>query len=598
VGVQVYDSDICALCLFDRGHLVDRYSSNPGYWLEGEPTEDEKLKAVGNPERWANLLAAGRTAAELAACWAEERTFAEDTVLKTAELLGCSPDYMTVGYEYLMEEPLGDGARVLRFRMRSRPAWEVPAAGPPKLVAHVGILPTARFAVGDELTLQLMCRNAGGEGKGLWALAWGDALSSGLVEVEKFVVVVGDVTKSPEPLVLHPLPRQSAENPVLQADIPEQRIPAGVSTSMDSIVGDPLKVIDAMHRSLFCLNVVGRVVKTGEGELGIGLSPMDNPREGSLGFAHKLVTDPQLYRPLHAPATVSSQILRSLADDTFLIGMIVLDACRSQLVDLAREAFEQFAIKCPATGNYHVTIHCKDRERQPRSQAARIEGFFADAKWKELQRAMCDEQQVCVETEKKMPDFSTTFGKLPNLHAGGHGLMVGGAILGPGTPDDPELPVACWWADVSKWSAAQVVDIAAVLETRIDATMQSGEGVQAFIARYGNAPDRLDSTAYEEACQISGAPTTLKSWSTRWLRAMGTEALWIGPSLRSRLKSGVEAILMPHSDVFELGRALKIRPHSRNAIPALEQAMAGIIPTPIAHLEASNTYYARLRETR
>jgi hypothetical protein len=595
LSVFVHDSDVLELRLFDSGKLVDRYNNAPDYFAEDELTAQEAAAAAGNPQRWQALLADGRTVGDLSSCWAQKPVFAEETAWKTAELLGCTPERMTVGHRDLKEGPLPDTATELRFCLRERPVWETPAHGPPQLVDEVDMgRANSRMAVGDNLQLSMTCQNAGGAGKGLSILVSGDALAKELVKVESFQVIVGSVMEGAEYQVLSPVPQTSTDEPVLQATLPDQFIPAGVPGGMQALGGNPIKAVQVMARSQVHVNVVGSVVKAGKGTLVIRLCPGENSRQGSIDIERRLAIDSPLYRPIHAPSDISAHMLRPLIGDACLVAMVVMDAPRERTGDLAARTFEQLAMQCSELGNYEVIIYRAERGKAPKGRTASIEGYFGTVKWKRVRDEMCHEQQVFIATEPVMPDvLALNEGEMPNLHPDGHGLIVGGAPLDQSLPNDPALVAVCWWVDVSKWTPGKVAEAEALLKTSIDASMQCGDGVQAFISRWGQAPHGVDATPYEAACNIYGPVTTFKSWSTRWLRAMGTESLWIGKTLRKELDVGVEASLEAHAEVSQIGPALRIEPHSRDELPALERLLEAIIPTQQASEETTRAFYGR-----
>lgn len=115
VGVRVCDGDLLELRRYHRGALFDTYcneaegraaTARPGGW--------------GRPERWADLLAPVGALNKLRAVWAEGPLFAEQTLFRTAQLLGMDAERAGLGLDDLdVERPGSDellsGALILRL---------------------------------------------------------------------------------------------------------------------------------------------------------------------------------------------------------------------------------------------------------------------------------------------------------------------------------------------------------------------------------------------------------------------------------------------------------------------------------------------------
>src|SRR6185369_11035147 len=92
----------------------------------------------------------------------------------------------------------------------------------------------------------------------------------------------------------------------------------------------------------------------------------------------------------------------------------------------------------------------------PTTNHPTAERFFESSAWKKLRSAMCESRQVSLSTPMVRPHPNRVRGEPLNLYPGGHGMFFGGAILDPSFDDDPELPIACWWADTSGWKTDRI----------------------------------------------------------------------------------------------------------------------------------------------
>ncbi|HVK69738.1 MAG TPA: hypothetical protein VM694_35010, partial [Polyangium sp.] len=306
--VLVHDSDVLCMDLFAEGACVDRYNSHPRYFDE-EADERDAEDLSGHPERWATHFALGISAAELGAIWSGKKLFAEATLAETARALGAPPERMGVGYRYLDEKTRAK-ATALRFRLRERPGHEAAASGPTLLVAQtVGETVPARFAVGDELRVSLTTHNQGGPSQGLLVAAWGDAIAQGLVKVERFEVLVGDVRAGARHETVAPSTHEHQGGMMAVAELKEAVLPAGVPGGFDAMApgGDWQRAFTAMQRAQVHVNVVGQVVAAGAATLHVGLVPLAH-RAGETSITYELTLDAPLWRPLRAAPEMPSQV--------------------------------------------------------------------------------------------------------------------------------------------------------------------------------------------------------------------------------------------------------------------------------------------------
>jgi hypothetical protein len=295
VAVLVHDSDALELRLFDRGGRTDRYCNAPEYCARVVPGA-EPAGAEGHPERWRPLLRPGAEPAALRAAWDERALFAEQTLARTAELLGWDSGRASVGFDSLdREEP---GLTPLRFR-RVRPAADPPRFTTGEFVQQVTLAP------GAPLRLSCTVASAGGPGRGIGVIAWGEALDEGLVAVEE-VEILRLLARRPEvvrgglpPLqagaarAARPLrgpalraaafhggrhgvfaPGPQAARRVLLAGLPAVEIPASAATAPPDLT--PERLVDAVTATRLHATLLGRALRPGAAPLHVALAPLAN----------------------------------------------------------------------------------------------------------------------------------------------------------------------------------------------------------------------------------------------------------------------------------------------------------------------------------
>lgn len=562
ISALVHDSDVLDLRLFEQGARVDRFDSNPAYFA-GKATPAQKRDARGRPEKWHALLGVDATA--LRAAWDGEDLLAEQTLEKTCALLGLPAESALTSARYLDEEALRD-ARVIRLARTERPAWERPAQGGARLV-HESFVPVTehRLAVGDEVNLVLSGRNAAGEGRGIAVEVEGDGLA--LVSISKIWIRTGDLLSHENES--RELPAEKTEHgyAAVSPDVP---IPPGVAQGLGEM-RDPATFGEAhaaIRRASVVVNVVGRVERPGRGGISVRVVPEGRP-DAAMQNEHALAIEPPMWRPLHARANVSSHQLRPLLVRDIVTALVVTERSREDLLPFARRAAEAVVAH---GGPRVVDVNVFRAEPGKRPTTRKAKDITSARAWAKLSSSFANEQQVQLVTELSLDLVGT--GRHPR--SGGYGFALGGAVLPRGKPDDPELVALVAWADVSMGGAPLI----AALSALVDDVMRDG-GVQGMLARWGE-PGSIEYTPYESATGVSGGIVTLRSWATRFLRAVGTEATWLGPSLRARVGP-----LGGEVQTTEVGAALRVS----GDVVSVERALAALLPTEEQHLHAVRVYY-------
>lgn len=590
VTVLVHDSDVLMLALFRDGKCVDRVNSNPGYCSSRTPTKAERERASGNAAKWTDVLADGVQPDRLTVTWSAEKLFAEETLAKTATLIACPMDRIGVGYRYLDPEIFGSGATaVLRLRWRIRPKHESLASGPPELSSGLPAgyeLEPAKhvLAVGDELRVSATCRNVGGPSQGLGVRVWGTALDNNLLRPSRFELLVGNVMKGAKHTCFVPQSRTHDGQTLWFIDT-ETEIPAGVQGGLEAMAGsrDWRSVQEAISRSQVHVNVIGDVIAPGSGALHVALVPLLTDNDSAFVASHQLSIDPPLYRPLRADLGTalgaSSHVLRPLSRRNVLSAMIVYDGEPVDLSDHAARAFERFASVCPVVDRYEKTIFLADTTMRPKSGTLSSRKLFGSKRWRDVVDSMRTERQLSL-----APPFGTSHTEFGGGHPSrpGHGFVFGRPILPPPSlHDDAELTALILWVRLDGLDAATRESLTSLLTEIADEAIAEQGGVQAFLTRWGQEGGSPDATPYEQACGLHGPMLLLRSWCTRWLRAVGNSRIWLGSSLCSHLGEASRARLERVAIVRRVGTGLRVelRDDGPDTTRSVEEALAELLPS-------------------
>jgi hypothetical protein len=211
-SVAIHDSDVLDLRLHRDGARLDRFDSFPGYF--GEKVSKKRREAVaGDPAQWGAI----GDSSKLREAWSAEDLFAERTLARTCAIVGCDVQRASTGYRYAVgdRDAIPEGTITLRFRARARPAWEGESGALPELVTESYVEGEIALAVGDELRVSLGARSAGRASKGLGIRCWGSAIEQGLVEVERFELVVGSMAEGARHETIAPERSRSGDGALL-----------------------------------------------------------------------------------------------------------------------------------------------------------------------------------------------------------------------------------------------------------------------------------------------------------------------------------------------------------------------------------------------
>ena len=577
VSILVHDSDVLELRLFERGKLIDSFNSNPSYF--GRVSAKLRAAGRGQADRWKKLLTEGATVEQLRKEWMEERTFADDTLRNTAALIGIDPLRASVGYRYALEEGL-DGLEPLRFRQEKRPAGDAPVQGPSKFEI-AGYSPKVDLSAGSPLRISGSVRNAGGASKGITVVAWGDALDRELVAVDRVELVVGDPRRAERVTGEFKSSTGQEGRPMRLAEFADLSIPAGFDLS--GATSNPVRWVERHHASSVHANIEGRVLVAGEGKICLGFVPL-TWKEGQSGYAISLMISPPSRRPLRAAPEVDAALLRQLDPGTTLTVLASSSLDVTSAAAIACELIERWGANFPERGHFDLGVFRSKLGARPQTDRAKAAGFFQSARWKKLKGQLAKEQVV---RARRGDDAERITVKSPD------GFAFGRTILPRPDEADPMLPTLALSIDLAGRTADEAARIRVLGIELADEFMTRASGIQALVTRWkgGQIHASLDMTPYETACGVGGQCTLMRSWQTRWLRAVGTEVTWLGPQLAARVASS--PALAAAAEMTNVGNSLRLTLRRPEDIDQLERSLQEILPGQQDWVAGTNRLYGR-----
>jgi hypothetical protein len=549
VEVLVHDSDVLSLRLHDAsGALVDELNSHPSYF--GDLDEAQQHAVRGVAERWVPVIAAGRTAADLERAWRGEPVFAEQLLRAIAPVLGMDVGRVAMGYRYADGDAPAESI-VLRFRHAQRPGWQLPASGPPQLVAS-GISPHVELFADAPMQLVASARNSGGEARGIVVVVGGSAVAEGLVAIDEGELVLGAAPGSRDegltrvPLQFRDVPGDRGAA-MRAARASEAILQAGPAVPLEEAMAqDPNAFRTLLGTGTVHLNVTGRAVRAGRGEVSIAIIPVEHPQAAYVKLI-QLDVRAATRRPLHAKPALPPQLLEPLESRESLFGLITVDVADAEAVAIARDAFARWSPILPAGAE--VTVIHGDRGRRPTVRKRRDDERF--------DRELATEHQVGLLAMEGLQARRMVT----------HGIVFGRTLeaLYRRSDADPELATLGLWSPREDEKTRQLaIEIAEHAFVR-------GRGTQAMVARWGWSPINLHGTPYETACDVRGGLQT-RSYQTSCVRGVAEGVLWLGPALLARIDRGaLEAV----ADVRELVHGVRVEVRD---VTAVERALEPVLP--------------------
>jgi hypothetical protein len=303
IGVLDHDSDVLRLWLCQDGQLVDTFDSNPNYFvgvspdLPGQLTEEELELVRGHADRWQEVLTHGATADQLEGVWREKVVFAEDMLGRLAPLFGWSQSLAATGFNYLSrgDPPFDDRTFTrLSFRAPGNPLEAVRGTGLPRFEQGGGQL-ELRASIGKPFQgVGAAFVNTGGSGTGLRIVLWGPALE--LLEMNDISLVLHtDLSRMPTTRQVPLSPRTSIDGDLslAVAELLDFAIPMGVAGGSDFGLLHQLatqgvgmqRALELQTAARLGLVLSGSGARVGQGELHIGVTPLENAEQGQTSWS-------------------------------------------------------------------------------------------------------------------------------------------------------------------------------------------------------------------------------------------------------------------------------------------------------------------------
>ncbi|MEW6735492.1 MAG: hypothetical protein AB1489_29645 [Acidobacteriota bacterium] len=396
IAIQVYHSDYCEFTLCRNGEQIDAFNSDLDYW-GGYISNELREEYAGKPELWQDLLVDGKTPADLRAAWDSNPLMAEDIVYKMSPLLALDSFLANHSYRYFSqelekanEEEFKD-FRIIRliFRSKDRDNRDAPQYAPPKL---------ALSSLGHELKLRLdqpgnislSVNNQGGPLKGMKIYIWGDAVDKDLLRLgdEAQVKIFRGVRLSSNNIQVYQQKWAKERRNDLDlnvAEIADFECPAMAFNK------------DVDHLSSFHINVPVTPLKLGQDEINLVAMPVENPKDGQLGYRIKIqvVPPPTLTnKPLKAEPVYEyqHQTIQRLETPKFLLAMVSMNLDRKTAFPIAIAAIARWhQVVVKYAGKEYLCHYDVGRDKKLKKLKLLIKDIPNGKNWQTL----CDQIEIC-----------------------------------------------------------------------------------------------------------------------------------------------------------------------------------------------------------
>lgn len=564
VSVLVFDSDLLALGLFDRGRRIGEFVRDPEH-----PRRRPKAADLAP---WERVALPGKDAKDVASALAGHEVFVEEKVGELADVLGWEVERVSVGFEYLKDVDL-DGLTTLRFG--AQPAESASGAAEPSLrLSSVG--GPSEVIVGQQVHAHVAVRNDGATVTGLAVVAWGPAADAGLVRPLAALVRLREGRRTGafheagfELREVGSVRMWVARFPDLELD---REVHAGIRAEVGAEGAAPL-----------CLAVaaIGRPLDPGAVGVFRVLAKLPEPELGPL---RRPLRCERSIDPHRAEST--RQQLKVLAAPRVLVAGAVLGADRGRAAPLVTDAFERWHELATSPRPRAFRVEAMTGSATQRSSVLTAGRLAGSAEWQASSKMLARSRSWVASTSQ--PGGSPSLG----TNLGDGFAWETESILGS-EGEGTFMPHVVLWLSLDGLEPAAVSRAEKLAAEILDALIDGAKGLQAFVARWAWAPSlhRVIANPYEAVCGIPSEYVTDRAWNGRFLRAVG-EQIWLGHDLMKRLAS---VDLDSVAEVETLGAATRLRLREGRTLDDLESLLAPILPDSTDAAKASETYWAARR---
>jgi hypothetical protein len=590
IAVLLHDSDVLTMTALRDGTKEASYSNWPAYF-EGGP----KKPKIEGEEFWNGLLRSGGSPSKLKAAFRSRDVFGEDTLAGIAKLFGWNERLAVASYKDL--EDLAEAEQIDVVRTEE-PVIEVPAAE--RMGAPVSLMLSTHgrlfdLFVDERSVFGLAIESRGGASRGLEIRLSGPALEAGHARPV-------DLTIRPQGPETEVVPFEKNAHGAFIARLPNVAIPDGTSvpsilTAVRSRGRAQVATLKARAAATIPITVNLRGTSSGHSRLRCECVPMANPEGGSSSDVPVEVR-PRSSRPLrfNAAQPGTARFLAMMEQPDFLFGLFVFAADDEATTTFALGAIEKWAHTVLDPGE-KLDVTAMDRMlvagglagpmREPHIASWRVvaRNLLAGKPGEKLRHKLASDTHVSIDAERRIRAPATV--QRGTIH---WGREIGSEFHA--SKDNPAARQLTLTMDAME-SESRTRAADSLVRKLLDEALDRGLLLQGLVGRWGMAPSS-GSLAYEIVCGLNGVPTSLQRWSSRWLRAVTPDGVWLGPSLVAALGDDVNHVESV-ADVEALGSGLRIVLKPGASLRDLESALERVLPSAADGVAVRSEHMAALR---
>ncbi|MCB0034128.1 MAG: hypothetical protein KDE51_08920 [Anaerolineales bacterium] len=583
VFVYLQDSDFVHLRRYHAGEMVDDYCNRPDIydlytieegwssdWPEGLNDEALALLTRGDVAKWKDLFVVGADLDEIRNVWDSRPVFADDILWPTAEAMNMDREALDAYF-------IDDVSAFLsaKFTKSSEVSFDDIAliyhTGASKIKAGNRKQGEYDYLANSEFKYTDSWMHIGEGSVGVTIEITGNAIEQGLVEIKEILVNqsgfwseslgVRSVGAEQPFEVVNELNGNTGYRCVLNEWRLEQHVqlPEGINSVWRELSKeDQDKIGRLANQSWSHFRFVGRVQKSGSGEITVTVYPHENAEDGKDRFTFGVGAYPPRIPLRCDPTDVHPRTLLSLAKPTHLWGLMALNPDDEGLMTMVFDLIRSWVDQLPRKPKRKIQMFVQsDLMQRPQAEWIAIEDFAVGGKWDERKEHLKQCESLSLKWDKHTEFI---FNRHSRLVPHATGISV------------PHILISYPVANYKKPYLQLVEDW---LTEAADSLMTNGRLLQAMID-YSYPNTTTEFTAYETACQIGGQCTTILDWCVRFLRAV-SEKMWLNSDLLSQLPD-VEA-LENVCGLTGLGGGVRLVLRSDQSFEGLEKVLAPLLPS-------------------